>query len=409
MKQKHLANHRNGVLALLEAEYRKHQEEKALDVKCQELRTQLHQAKERWVKVMLEKDADLRGLQARFEAEKNLVREQITNAFHKRQKAVAALTNEELELEKQQEIMELHAEQVELKTELAELSTNITALAKENRQLEQANIELEANFVNLTQWCLKKTAQQKKLQAAHDRIETIYRGSVALQVEPQLKNLYREHMYKVGRGVQMAFDYDDELDSSVWKQIRSCESDLGCNVLEENTGTEAWTTQQAQMNDCHAIPATSSLSNMPYGGEEDNDLIPTDVDYDNVDVEKFTADANKASSAYFNLSGVVDATQMSTLYENRDMMITIFRFLDKDGGGTISREEFRMGIDLLNRRLPAAARFQDSDELFQALDVDRSGEIDLDEFEGFFAQNANITEETYEWGVTLFALPGKTN
>ena len=78
------------------------------------------------------------------------------------------------------------------------------------------------------------------------------------------------------------------------------------------------------------------------------------------------------------------------------MLISIFKFLDVDGSGSIDKEEFRVGLDLLNRRLPATARFKDHEKLFRALDVDRSGELDLDEFNLIFSLNAETSE--YHWG-----------
>jgi Ca2+-binding EF-hand superfamily protein len=69
------------------------------------------------------------------------------------------------------------------------------------------------------------------------------------------------------------------------------------------------------------------------------------------------------------------------------MLFAIFRLLDKDGSGLIDKQEFKIGIDLLNRRLAEDAQFRDHEELFQALDVDGSGEISMKEFDKLFSFN----------------------
>jgi Ca2+-binding EF-hand superfamily protein len=84
---------------------------------------------------------------------------------------------------------------------------------------------------------------------------------------------------------------------------------------------------------------------------------------------------------------MLDEAQMLTLFENKEMMLTIFKFLDTDDSGTIDIEEFRVGIDLLNRRLPISSHFKDHVELFETLDIDNSGSIDIEEFNQFFTEN----------------------
>jgi Ca2+-binding EF-hand superfamily protein len=69
------------------------------------------------------------------------------------------------------------------------------------------------------------------------------------------------------------------------------------------------------------------------------------------------------------------------------MLLTIFRFLDTDGSGDIDPEEFRLGIELLNKRLPEESHFQEHEELFQLLDVDGNGTIDIMEFEKIFVDD----------------------
>ena len=78
------------------------------------------------------------------------------------------------------------------------------------------------------------------------------------------------------------------------------------------------------------------------------------------------------------------------------MLMSIFKLLDKDGSGEIDGEEFQLGIQLLNKRLPAVSQFKDPDALFRALDADGNGTIDLDEFAQIF--NLNEREESRRVG-----------
>ncbi|KAL3931249.1 MAG: hypothetical protein SGBAC_011397 [Bacillariaceae sp.] len=75
---------------------------------------------------------------------------------------------------------------------------------------------------------------------------------------------------------------------------------------------------------------------------------------------------------------------MNTLHENKEMLCSIFKFMDADGSGDIDLEEFKVGIELLNKRLPESSHFEDAEELFKLLDVDNSGTIDVEEFERVF-------------------------
>jgi Ca2+-binding EF-hand superfamily protein len=85
-------------------------------------------------------------------------------------------------------------------------------------------------------------------------------------------------------------------------------------------------------------------------------------------------DVKEYAEALEQVSSKLDKKQFS-------MLLAIFKLLDKDKNGTIDPEEFRTGIAMLNRRLPAASRIDDPDKLFRVLDADGSGSIDLVEFQ----------------------------
>uniref|UniRef100_A0A7S3DNW8 Serine/threonine-protein phosphatase n=1 Tax=Entomoneis paludosa TaxID=265537 RepID=A0A7S3DNW8_9STRA len=72
--------------------------------------------------------------------------------------------------------------------------------------------------------------------------------------------------------------------------------------------------------------------------------------------------------------------ETETLAENHEMLLTVFKFLDTDGNGTLSPDEFKTGVNLLNKRLPPGRQLQNPEALFQNLDIDGNGEISFDEF-----------------------------
>ncbi|KAL7574305.1 hypothetical protein ACA910_012547 [Epithemia clementina (nom. ined.)] len=77
---------------------------------------------------------------------------------------------------------------------------------------------------------------------------------------------------------------------------------------------------------------------------------------------------------------IQDHHAAETLAENQEMLLTVFKFLDTNGDGTLSPKEFRTGVDLLNKRLPKDRQVRNINELFHALDEDGNGEISFEEF-----------------------------
>jgi serine/threonine-protein phosphatase with EF-hand domain len=68
------------------------------------------------------------------------------------------------------------------------------------------------------------------------------------------------------------------------------------------------------------------------------------------------------------------------LYAQRKKLESIFRFFDTDGGGTISREEFRVGVESINKTLPVDKQLTDADVILDLMDFDKSDSIDMNEF-----------------------------
>jgi Ca2+-binding EF-hand superfamily protein/diadenosine tetraphosphatase ApaH/serine/threonine PP2A family protein phosphatase len=74
---------------------------------------------------------------------------------------------------------------------------------------------------------------------------------------------------------------------------------------------------------------------------------------------------------------------IQNLRANHRMLMTVYNFLDEGGDGTINKEEFHHGIELLNKRLPKDRQL-DSDELFDRMDLNHVGEVDLEQFSNVF-------------------------
>eukprot|EP00603_Paraphysomonas_imperforata_P002873 CAMPEP_0114426234 /NCGR_PEP_ID=MMETSP0103-20121206/7681_1 /TAXON_ID=37642 ORGANISM="Paraphysomonas imperforata, Strain PA2" /NCGR_SAMPLE_ID=MMETSP0103 /ASSEMBLY_ACC=CAM_ASM_000201 /LENGTH=849 /DNA_ID=CAMNT_0001595165 /DNA_START=186 /DNA_END=2735 /DNA_ORIENTATION=- len=71
---------------------------------------------------------------------------------------------------------------------------------------------------------------------------------------------------------------------------------------------------------------------------------------------------------------------VDSLYGQRQKLETIFHFFDKNGDGTISREEFRKGCDFMNTTLPPDQQLKDYDHILTLMDFDQSDSIDINEF-----------------------------
>lgn len=74
------------------------------------------------------------------------------------------------------------------------------------------------------------------------------------------------------------------------------------------------------------------------------------------------------------------AITVDSLYGQRQKLETIFHFFDKNGDGSISREEFRKGCDFMNTTLPPDQQLRDYDHILDLMDFDQSDTIDINEF-----------------------------
>lgn len=79
-------------------------------------------------------------------------------------------------------------------------------------------------------------------------------------------------------------------------------------------------------------------------------------------------------------AGSEDEIDMQGMYLQRKKLEAIFRYFDSDGNGTISREEFRSGFDILNETLPLGMKLSDPDGIMNLMDFDGDDGVTMNEF-----------------------------
>lgn len=81
------------------------------------------------------------------------------------------------------------------------------------------------------------------------------------------------------------------------------------------------------------------------------------------------------------------------LYRHRSRIEALFRALDRDGNGTISMQELKYGIRVLNEKLPSGTKSftKNAEEWMRLLDLSHDNEININEFMECFRLNARLT------------------
>ena len=91
-------------------------------------------------------------------------------------------------------------------------------------------------------------------------------------------------------------------------------------------------------------------------------------------LNKYLSSSNQVTVSMINMDGL-SADQLSLLQEHREKFLNIFKLLDVDESGTISEEEFLVGIDTLNRELPPGQRlFETSNTTSGSGDEENKGD-----------------------------------
>lgn len=76
--------------------------------------------------------------------------------------------------------------------------------------------------------------------------------------------------------------------------------------------------------------------------------------------------------------------QMTVLQQNHEGLTAAFRVMDTDKVGTIDRQAFVAGVELLNKRLPGDNQLHSIDQLFNLLDMNGTGRVDINQFSQLF-------------------------
>ncbi|XP_022250192.1 serine/threonine-protein phosphatase with EF-hands 2-like isoform X1 [Limulus polyphemus] len=71
---------------------------------------------------------------------------------------------------------------------------------------------------------------------------------------------------------------------------------------------------------------------------------------------------------------------LETLYRSKDTLETIFRFIDTDGSGLISMQEFTDACQLLSKHLKTSMHQEEIQDLAKSIDINKDGFIDFNEF-----------------------------
>ncbi|CAJ1947789.1 unnamed protein product [Cylindrotheca closterium] len=402
-----------------------HQEKvKQMRAEMEALQKQLRQTEENKVGAMqlLREDVDTRKAKM-MQLAKRKIQSHLESEMELK---IYTMEVEQTRLKKLKEAMEKGKGELERTVAIAE--GDIQNMMKENEHLDAENKEVHRMYTHLSKWVAKKTVQNEKLVKAEEKLKTIHSGSLNLIAQEKLSTLYRRCMYRVAQGVNSCEGFDFELNEDVWDMIKEAEAEAGKEVIDLHEVDE-WEKELAENETplvgmrfsagldnsddvdglTMSIRTRSTLENLDLSRRSrashdcsyrtdgtgtsisEEEMYYSESESESEDDEEFEEDMERLDGSvtfYENVLAEVsvnlDAIQMNTLHESKDMLISIFKFMDVDGSGDVDLEEFKVGIELLNKRLPESSRFEDAEELFKLLDKDNSGSIDLEEFERVF-------------------------
>ncbi len=89
------------------------------------------------------------------------------------------------------------------------------------------------------------------------------------------------------------------------------------------------------------------------------------------------------AGAILKLDQKGDYDSISFTYSDATIL-DAFRYLDTDSNGMLARSEFLAGIEKLNQSLPEEKRLKNAEEVYNILDQQKQGQVDLDTFTQFF-------------------------
>lgn len=210
--------------------------------------------------------------------------------------------------------------------------------------------------------CLEAGKRPEPIIFDHPGIE-VFRNIDATDHEHSLAKLIFKHKNRLKEAF-LRVDPSRKISVSAWAEVMK--GVLGVDI--------DWQALQPQ------LVQTVKRAHQINGGK------PTLVDTGLIDSTRFVNHYTLMYKRGLPSSSEISDETLEVLYSNHEQLRTVFEFLDTDGSGTVSLEEFQAGIKLLNERLPPEQHLTDADNLkiFSAVDIDRSGEIDADEFYAVF-------------------------
>ena len=111
------------------------------------------------------------------------------------------------------------------------------------------------------------------------------------------------------------------------------------------------------------------------------------------DLEKGFTDIAEASSVWQNLGGF-KRNRRNSKELNEDELREAFNKIDKDGSGSIDREELE---EALNKEMEAEGKKLTADQIDQLMnfaDADGNGEIDFDEYKTIIQASSGVPKKT---------------
>ncbi|KAL3903549.1 MAG: hypothetical protein SGARI_005328 [Bacillariaceae sp.] len=312
----------------------------------------------------------IRAMQANMEARKREMLAQM-----RQEHGLDGIQEDDDTLQAEQDAAEFLEEQLrmendELQSEISKMQMETPTLESEYASLLESNRTAQSMTAQLNEFVAKKTKQNQKLQESRKNLDDIYNGLVGLEYEPPMKEIVRKWMYSIAQRVSRE---DPSVFPAVQDAVNDCEFGMGVMPLDiasyDDVGSKIATAKLK--SDGSTTPVAK------YGHASFHDIAANPFDLER-SIDELEIDTDEYTAALEEVSSKLDKKQFN-------MLIAIFKLLDKNKNGRIDLDEFRTGISTLNRKLPPASKLEGADRLFKALETDdKSGTIDLEEFQQLY-------------------------
>ena len=182
--------------------------------------------------------------------------------------------------------------------------------------------------------------------------------------EAELAVLISTHKHRLAEAF-VAADPDGRLEPDAWARILDAELEVGLD----------WVALREHL----AVPTIQRASRGPDGSMEltDTGLVDTRRWLNSFDG---VALRQRQTGKLAPPSDGSESATVAAVFAQHAVLLTVFQHLDTDHSGTVSREEFLTGVEMLNARLPPKRQLRDGENVFSLLDLDGNGELELEEF-----------------------------